>query len=65
MFGQITALLDYINSALKSMYEAWEDLLVTVDSKIAVYSSVSVSLHAFSLTHSIRHYLMTKQWVMS
>ncbi len=41
MFGQITALLDYINSALKSMYEAWEDLLITMESKLAAYATVS------------------------
>ncbi|XP_064400180.1 anaphase-promoting complex subunit 4-like isoform X2 [Halichondria panicea] len=39
MFGQITALLDYINSALKSMYEAWEDLLITMDTKLAAYAT--------------------------
>lgn len=46
MFGQIAALLDYLNSALKSMYEAWEDILLTMDSKLAAYASVSDPLPA-------------------
>ena len=41
MFGHVASLLDYMNSALKSMHEAWEDLLLMMDSKLATYASVS------------------------
>ena len=39
-FGHISSLLEYMSSTLKSMHEAWEDLLLMMDSKLASYASV-------------------------
>lgn len=42
-FGHVSCHLDYMNSALKAMYEAWDDLLFNMDSQLAGYSQVSAT----------------------
>ena len=49
-FGHIAALLDYMNATLKSMHEAWEDLLLMMETKLANYSSVSDSVVSLAVT---------------
>ena len=39
-FGQVGSLLEYMSATLKSMHEAWEDVLLMMDTKLATYSSV-------------------------
>ena len=41
-FGQIGSLLEYMSATLKSMHEAWEDVLLMMDAKLAGYSRVSM-----------------------
>ena len=40
-FGHISSLLEYMSASLKCMHEAWEDLLLMMDTKLASYASVS------------------------
>lgn len=39
--SHISSLLDYASATLRCMHEAWEDLLLMVDAKLARYSTVS------------------------
>ena len=39
-FGHVTCHLEYMNSVLNAMYEAWDDLLFKLDSQLASYSQV-------------------------
>lgn len=43
-FGQVTCHLEYLNSILTAMFEAWDDLLFNLDSQLASYAQVRVGL---------------------
>ena len=41
LYAHICSLLDYAGATLRCMHEAWEDLLLMVDAKLARYSTVT------------------------
>ena len=41
-YSQLVSIVEYMDKVVKSMCEAGEDSLVTMDTKLANYSSVSV-----------------------
>ena len=40
-FGQFSSLLEYMRGTLTAMHEAWEDVLVMMDTKLASYAKAS------------------------
>ena len=44
-YSHVCCLLDYTSDTLRCMHEAWEDILLTVDAKLAQYSKVGQKIY--------------------
>ena len=42
-YGHVICYLDYMQEGLKAMYNAWDDLLFSLDSQLAGYAKVSAT----------------------